>query len=173
MISFFRRLFGRKTIPEDEPTPPRPDDWNLTLKDLFREMDEGKRKSLGQPEMEWAREYEASLIPEDYRFPHKGDLYESKKEQVVDYLTSWAAPFTGGDKTTIYPGERFWIDSEPIFDKPISSYAMAVDYDALERRIVPSSDRNAPKYGGFYFSFDTVVLNEDFELIQTGYDPKG
>jgi len=135
----------------------------------MREMNEGKRSTVGNPELEWAREYERSLIPKSHRFPRKGDLYRAKRELTVSYLTSWSAPYTGGDKTTIYPGEEFWIDSDPVDAEPIGTYALAVDYDVLERRIVPSSDRNAPLYGGFYFSFDTISLNEDFELVETNY----
>lgn len=35
--------------------------------------------------------------------------------------------------------------------------------------MVPESDRDNPKYAGFYFFFKTVNLNEKFKLVETGY----
>jgi hypothetical protein len=35
--------------------------------------------------------------------------------------------------------------------------------------MVTREDRNDPKYGGFYFFFKTVELNENFKLVETGY----
>jgi hypothetical protein len=38
-------------------------DWNFTFADLMAEMKAGKRDSVGQPELDWVRDYERSLIP--------------------------------------------------------------------------------------------------------------
>lgn len=147
----------------------RPPDWNLTLDDLIEEMKAGKRKSIEQPELDWAREYERSLIPEDIRFPRKGDVYESVKDQIVTYLTAWCAPFTGSGEAILLKGERVWINSDATDEKPIGAYALPVEREKLEERMVTREDRENPKYGGFYFFFKTVVLNENFKLVQTGY----
>jgi hypothetical protein len=156
-----------RTIPE------RPPDWNLTLDDLMAEMKAGKRKSVGNPQAEWARQYERSLIPECTRFPRKGDLYESKCDQTVDYLTDWRAPFTGGGKAVLFKGERIWVDNDPLDEKPLGAYALPVEYERLESRMVPQEERESPKYNGFYFHFKTVDLNKNFALIQTGFDGRG
>src|SRR6266480_3217633 len=87
---------------------PRPPDWNLTIDDLIAEMKAGKRGSVGQPELDWAREYERSLIPEGIRFPQKGDVYESLKDQTVSYLIAWHGPFTTGGEAPLLKGERVW-----------------------------------------------------------------
>jgi hypothetical protein len=153
--------------------PPRPSTWNLTIADMMAEIKAGTRKIIGQPELEWARDYERSLIPVETRFPKKGDVYEALGDMTVKFMTAWAAPCTGGGEGILKKGERVFIDSDPIEPCPIGSYALAVDYAALEERIVPASDRNAPRYGGFYFSFKTVELVQKFKLVQTDYEKKG
>jgi hypothetical protein len=79
--------------------------------------------------------------------------------------TAWAAPVTGGGEGVLMKGDRVVVDTEPVEPQAISTYASAVDYAAVEQRIVPAADRSAPKYGGFYFSFKTVDLNRKFRLI--------
>lgn len=160
------RVHNQKTSSPAE----RPADWNLTVEDLFAEMNAGKRKSLGQPEIEWAREYEKSLIPKGTRFPKKGDVYESNTDQTIHYMAAWSAPFTGGGKATLLKGERIWIDKDPSEERSIGSYALPIEYDKLEKRMVSLEDREEPKYNGFYFYFNTVALNSDFTLVQTEYD---
>jgi hypothetical protein len=128
-------------------------------------MDRGERTSVGSPEVDWARDYERSQIPAGMRFPRKGDVYEALEDMSVHYTTSWAAPFTGGGEGVLRKGDRVMVDTEPVDDRAISTYAVAVDYDAVEERIVPASDRSAPKYSGFYFSFKTVDLNRRFRLV--------
>ena len=151
----------------------RPADWNLTISDLSAEMKAGKRKSIGQPELDWAREYERSLIPVGVRFPRKGDVYESLEDQPVQYMTAWAAPFTGGGDTVLLKGERVWVDNQPHENNPIGTYALAVEYKKLEERIVPHEERENPKYDGFYFHFKTVALNKTFRLVQTDFKAEG
>ena len=145
----------------------RPSDWNLTLDDLIEEMKAGKRRSI--EELRWAREYEQSLILEGIRFPQKGDVYESLKDQTVSYFIGWRGPFTTSGEATLLKGERVWINSDATDEKPIGAYALPVEREKLEERMVTREDRENPKYGGFYFFFKTVVLNENFKLVQTGY----
>ena len=148
-----------------------PEDWNLTIADLYEEMKAGKRKTVGQPEIDWAREYERRQLPADTRFPEKGDVYESLKDQTVDYLTAWAAPCTGGGKGTLLKGELIWVDGEhPKDEKPIGIYALPVEYEKLEERMVPKSEIESPKYGGFYFYLRTADLNVNFKLVRTGFN---
>lgn len=169
MMKIFDKLFGKKASVNNTSAPKRPEDWKLTISDLMIELNEGKKKHIGQLELDWAREYERSLIPENYRFPHKGDLYESKYDQEVEFLTAWAAPYTGSGKSTLFRGERIWIDAEPGDKKAIGTYAVPVDYKELETRMVSESDRSEEKYSGFYFYINTMSLNENFILVRTRY----
>jgi hypothetical protein len=84
-------------------------------------------------------------------------------------MTSWAAPFTGGGDGSLVGGDRVVIDTEPHDPRAISIYAVAVDYDTVERRIVPESERSDPRYSGFYFSLKTVDLNRRFKLVQENH----
>lgn len=162
------KFFGRniqKTAPPAE-RPSRPEGWKLTFADLMVEMKAGKRHSIGQPELDWARDYERSLIPAEMRFPQKGDVYEALQDMEVEFMTAWAAPFTGGGKGMLMQGERVIVHSEPAEAKPIGAYAKAVEYKSAEERMVPASERTSRKYGGFYFYFRTVELNTKFSLVR-------
>lgn len=170
MRDWLRKIFRTKTVDKIRPTdrPPRPADWTLTIDDLMREMKEGKRKIVEQPYIDWAREYEISVIPKSYRFPKTGDLYESLIDQDIDFMTAWAAPFTGGGTGKILKGEKVWVP-EQTDEKCTGTYADPVDYSRLEQRMVSQADRSADKYGGFYFFIKTVDLNEKFRLVDTGF----
>jgi hypothetical protein len=86
-------------------TPPAPPDWNKTIQDL---LDEAKKSgsAVGSPEVDWARDYERSLIPSGTRFPKKGDVYEAIRDVEVSFMTSWLAPLTGGGTGTLIKGQR-------------------------------------------------------------------
>lgn len=173
-MKLIRRLFGIKSDPEiRQPSKELPPGWNLTISNLMSEMKAGKRKSINKQELDWAREYERSLIPDNARFPQKGDIYESLIDQTVSYLTHWAAPFTGGGEATLLQGERVRIHSDPGDDKPIGAYALPVEYKKLEKRMVPIEAREISKYGGFSFYFTTMELNERFRLVKTRFAIKG
>ncbi len=164
-------LFNRKKRKSQQSIerPPRPEDWHYTFADLMAEMQAGKRQSVGQPELDWAREYERSLIPAAMRFPQKGDVYEALHDMEVEFMTAWAGPFTGGGKAMLMQGEKVFVHSEPAEEKPIGAYVEAMEYKMLEERMVSASERTSSKYGGFYFYFSTVELNTKFALVQTGY----
>ena len=173
MMNWIIKLFSKQAhqpVPVARAeTPPMPEGWNLTYDDLFAEMKAGKRKSVGNPEAAWAKEYEASLLPANTGFPKKGDLYESLADQQIEYITAWAAPYSGGGTGSLLKGERIWIHSEPVGEKPLGAYALPVEYEKLEERMVPAAERSIEKYGGFYFYFKTVELEKNFRLIETGF----
>ena len=148
----------------DGKIPPAPPGWNKTISDLIAEMELGV--NVGPPEIEWARDYERSLLPPDVRFPMKGDVYEALEDTDINYLTSWAAPFTGGGKAILKKGERIKVTHGPLEPRPIGVNVEATDYTRLEERMVPSSERNHEKYRGFYFSVKTLDLNRRFKLIE-------
>ena len=170
LVQRFLGLFARQRPPRPvRKTPPRPPDWKMTFDDLMAEAKAGKRPSIGQPELDWARDYERSLIPDGFRFPQKGDLYEALADHAVSYVTDWAAPYSGGGDTTLRKGERVWVHAAPLDEKPIGANLLPVDYKTFEQRIVPEAERSCPKYGGFHFYLSTVELNRDFRLVQTGF----
>jgi tetratricopeptide (TPR) repeat protein len=172
---------------------PAPFGWNKTTKDLKEEIDRGEREDVTFAEVQWASEYERSLtstdipspskgdiyealedictlISSDMRFPSNGDIYEALEDICVEYYIAWKAPVTGSDKGEIKKGDRVVIDQEPSNSESIGVYAVAVDYEALEKRIVPASIRNAPLYNGFYFYLRTFDLNRRFKLIHEDKD---
>ncbi len=94
-------------------------------------------------------------------------MYEAVSNVEVNFLTSWAAPFTGGGKHVLPAGQRIAINEEPSGAKPISVYADAVNPEALEALMVPQADRESPKYLGFYFSIRTLELPKHFRLVSS------
>lgn len=112
---------------------------------------------MGAPEVEWARDYERSLIPAGTRFPKKGDVFEATRDVEVRYLTSWSAPSTGGGSGTLKKGERVIINFEPL-PRPIAANATAINYSHVEEGMVPESDRSNKKYAGFYLALKTLAI---------------
>jgi hypothetical protein len=122
----------------DSKTPPAPPGWNKTISDLTKEVNSGLRTNVGPLEIKWARAYERELLPPDVRFPKQGDTYEALEDMEIGYLTAWAAPFTGSGNATLKMGERIRVTHDPVDPRPIGAYLEAVDYPALEQRMVPS-----------------------------------
>lgn len=145
--------------------PPAPPGWNKTIDDLFAEAKAGGKRTIGSPELDWARDYERSLLPKGARAPRKGEVYEVLEPCEVSYLTAWEAPYTGGGNVTLSRGWRLRIAEEPRDEKPISVYAEAVDYATVESLVVPEADRKAPRYRGYYFSVPTAVLFAKCRLV--------
>jgi hypothetical protein len=145
-------------------TPPAPPGWNKTIQDLSDEAKE-TGSAVGSPEVEWARDFERSLLPAGTRFPKKGDVYEANENLQVSYLTSWQAPFTGGGTGTLMKGERVIVDHDMFLPRPVAFYAKPIDYATVEERMVPESDRSNTKYNGLYLCLKTADLSRNFRLV--------
>jgi hypothetical protein len=150
--------------------PPAPPGWNRTIQDL---TDEAKKtgSAVGSPEVDWARDYERSLIPAGTRFPKKGDVYEAIEDINVHYMTAWAAPYSGGGEGILHAGDRVLVSYDPTYPQPVAVYAQAVDYARVEERMVPESDRSNKKYNGFYFFLRTADLSRIFRLVHEESTP--
>jgi hypothetical protein len=166
-MNFLKRLFYRSSQQKEAPLPPMPSNWNLTISDLMKEMEQGKRKSVGSPELDWAKEYERGLLPDDTRFPKMGDVYSPLHDMTVTYMTAWAAPYTGGGDGLLLQGEKVVVSSEPVGDRPVGIYLKPLDYDAVEQRMVPELERTDSTYRGFYLMIETIALINDFELSES------
>lgn len=152
-------------IPAPTGAVPPPPGWNKTLDDLFDEARRGERGPIGRPETDWAIAYERGLLPPDVRFPRKGDVYEATLDVPVEYLTAWRAPRTESGQGVLVKGDRVRIDHEPASPEPVGVYAMPVDYEVLEARMVPAAIRAQSRYEGFCFFLSTDDLNRKFRLV--------
>jgi len=167
IITFFKTFFNKnKKINNKENIEPKPKNWNLTTSDLMNELKEKKRNSIKGYELKWAKEYELTLIPKNYIFPKKGNVYESKMDQKVDFIVNWMAPITTGGSGLLYKGDKLIVNENILEDKVIGAYLIPIDYKKIENRMVNEVDRKSPKYGGFCFYFSTIELNEKFTLIK-------
>lgn len=160
-----RPLRGATAPSPRPPLPPRPADWALTLDDLMAEAKAGKRRRIGQPELQWARDYERSLLPAGIRWPRVGDVFAARADMEVEYITAWAGPFSGGGKGLLRAGERLRVTSVGEGEPPLGAFLQAEDYAVLEARMVPATTRQAGKYGGFHFWFTTRELVARFDRV--------
>ena len=105
------------------------------------------------------------------KYPKIGQIYKSKEDYQVRYLTLLRAPYTGGGDAIFPKGEKiriglFWIKEEnQIGDKkPILNACAPLDYERLQSVIIPEDILHNPKYGGYYLSISTRDLNTKFKL---------
>jgi hypothetical protein len=132
------------------------------------EFKTGGRKALGSPEVEWALEYERSLLPSDGRYPMSGDVYDPLQPCRVEYMTQWSAPVTGGGHYMLQPGEHIRAEFSSAEPRPVLVNALPVSYEATERKVVPLWTRLRPGYGGFHFAVSTSDLMSKFRLVSPG-----
>ncbi len=153
--------------------PKMPDGWNKTIDDLYNEIEEGKRTKIEHHEICWTYQFERSLMLPGYRYPKKGDVYESKCDQQIELVTDMAMRYLGGSLGTviILTGERIRIFDDSGKKKPLKVYADPVNYHEIETRIVPENMRNKNPIGNlFYFSVSTRVLNENYIRVNEDHD---
>ena len=113
--------------------------WTKTLAELMAECKE-QRRSIGPSETDWTRAYERSLLCKWVQFPMDGDIYEALDETPVNFLTHWAAPFTGGGSGILPKGTQVRVEVFSIEPEPIAVCAQPLEREAIEARLVEVSD---------------------------------
>lgn len=121
------------------------------------EMKSGKRPSIGRAELDWATQYEQSVLPPDIRFPKVGEIYEAVQDTDVQFEIYFSAPITNSGSGRLLKGERLKIRLVSPLDKPIWAFADPIRYRAVEERFVPKAQREPP-YSHFTVVFKTVAL---------------
>ncbi len=92
--------------------------------------------------------------------PKKGARYVVRSPFIGLVLTSWFAPFTGGDEQTLTVGLEFVVEHDPP-EIATAVSGRADPYEYWEQRLVSEKDRADEKYGGFYLvvSFDDLATH--------------
>ncbi len=96
----------------------------------------------------------------------RGQRYRAKVDVVVTCMTSWAAPYTGGDERVLPRGEIVTIANDP---PPTATavYADPENYRALHRRMVPLRLRaQFWAYRGYHLALRLDQLETDFESVE-------
>ena len=83
------------------------------------------------------------------RWPLGGTRFRSNVDLEVIALTTWAAPFTGGDKRVLPAGEEFTVMDTP-GEGSTAVGCLPVRYDDLHQNFVNSVDRANLTYSGYY-----------------------
>ena len=167
---FVSEIFHRKR--KSGSLSDRPVDWKKTTTDLYNEMHSGKRSLIPQKELEWAEDYQRSLIPSEYKFPKKGYVYESLEDQNVEIEIWYRAPGSGSDDSVLFKGEQVWIYYDTKEDA-VEVCALPLEYDVLELRMVSKDFQDLSFYSGFSIVIKTTILNEKFKLVRKNYKPEG
>lgn len=149
---------------------PMPADWQMTLADLEKEKLEGNRSTITNNEFNWARQYEREQNRSKFRFPRRGDLYQTRFDQNLTYSVDLSGVPAGVyGSLNIAAGEQFWVSSDPTEDEPFGANLIPVAFKKIEAMIIPEQEISGIQYTGFDFYISTPDLNEKFDLIQTDY----
>ena len=97
----------------------------------------------------------------------KGQVYKALRDIPVIYMTSWAAPCSGGRENILPNGELFEVLSDSTGNFP-SLYAAPLNYEGLQEKFIPEDERKNPLYRGFYLSIRKAIVNADCTLIEGG-----
>ena len=136
-----------------------PAGWTKTLRDL------DWKSTISSEEFAWARAYELSLLRPWVRFPKDGEIFEALDNMEVDYVTHWRAPFTDGGKGKLRKGERVKVFVWSKQPEEIGYYAAPLDYECVEKGLIPEDVRGKPNYDGFSLSIRVDDLNKKFRLV--------
>lgn len=168
----------------------------IPLPPILNRTDDGV--ALGDS-FRWALDYEASLLPPDTIFPHKGQFWETVRDCEVDFWVSIA--YTGpkysalglpdggevvlpgsnkpdqllspGGKVILPEGERVRIVHVHPPERPIQVHFQPLRYDELQGRIVPEAYRKTPGYMGYQLMITTarpkVGLRQDTAYLSEDF----
>lgn len=143
---------------------PPPPDWNRTVADLMAEMKRGERDGITGEEADWARAFEASLLPPDTVFPADGEVWEAIGDAEVLVMQHYAAPFTLTNEAVLPLGERVRVIGSHL-PRPIVIAAVPLRHDELLATLVPADVRAAPRFDSYTLSIPTAYFNQHFWRI--------
>jgi hypothetical protein len=95
----------------------------------------------------------------------RGQLYRSKKNVAVRGLATFHNPSSKRFRTVLPRGEIVSLEYDPP-SLATSVYAVPRRYNALERMLVPASDRSSVAYGGYALVIPLEQLAHDFERAE-------
>lgn len=128
------------------------------------EMHSGKRPSIGRAEMDWATQYEQSLLPPNIRFPKVGEIYEAIQDTDVQFEIYFSAPITNSGNGKLLTGERVRVTFISPKDRPIWAFARPIQYRTVEDRFVDKAQCDPP-YGHFAVVLKTAELDASFRPV--------
>lgn len=144
-----------------EPVRHPPPDWNRTVADLMAEMKRGERDGITGEEADWARAFEASLLPPDTVFPADGEVWEAIGDAEVLVMQHYAAPFTLTNEAVLPLGERVRVIGSHL-PRPIVIAAVPLRHDELLATLVPADVRAEPRFDSYSLSIPTAYFNQHF-----------
>lgn len=136
-----------------------------TIDELFDEMDKGQRNEVGGKTLERARKLTDALLPKNINFPIGGEVYEAEKNVQISYMTHHFAPYSGGEKCIFPKGQRL-IVCPPNRKRPTGVYCIPIEYEQIEEKLIPESEKLEPTYSNYSLFVDTKVLNNNFKKIE-------
>ena len=132
-----------------------------TIRELIEEM---SFRTVSAEEIEAAREYERSQIPDDLEIPQTSQIFEAVREVKVTAMITYSAPVSGGEEFLLPVGTQIKIQ-EQFDEKPIVIAADPIDYKAIEQQFIPEADRRSPRYSGYFLYIPTAEFVDGFKQI--------
>ncbi|MEW6126852.1 MAG: hypothetical protein AB1757_07415 [Acidobacteriota bacterium] len=163
-MTLIRRIHVRHQ--QNAMSKPAPPGWNKTIEDLFEEIKQGKRLFSTGDELEWARDYERSLLPSGIVFPRGKQIWESLHECDVLVHYIFAAPASDCGTGRLAAGERVRISEGTTDPKPIAVSFLPLRYGELQGGLVPADVLREPLYTNYALSVKTAYFNAHFRLVE-------
>jgi len=133
-----------------------------TIKELVKEM---STRTVTPKELDAAREYEKSLIPEDLSTPITGEIYRTCREIDVTTVIQFSAPFTSGYQRTLPTDTEITI-GDINQERPHTIMCLPVKSDEIDRILISKEDRDNEMYTGYHLSINIKEFVDGFELIK-------
>ena len=134
-----------------------------TVEDVLKEAE--PRKEISNKELNWALNYERSLLDKNVRYPKDGEIFEAKSDVEVYCCIYCLNPSSSGVDCIIPKGTRvivrYYKDN-----KPLMVDVIPINYDQIDKLVVPKEERNAHKYAGYNLSTNIDALNKEFSLCE-------
>lgn len=83
----------------------------------------------------------------------KGDMFEVLEDLHTFGLSAWTYAYTGDFKCLLRKGTLLSVPKNTLEGRT-AFYLLPVEYEKMEKELVPVKIRNAPRYNGYYFIFD-------------------
>ncbi|QDP00043.1 hypothetical protein [Thalassotalea sp. PS06] len=132
-----------------------------TIRELITEMN---HRNVSLEEIELARAYEKSLIPDDTEIPDQDSIYEVFSLIEGNVLIQFCAPFTGGNDVQIPKGIRLRV-LEHCDEKPLVIACSPIDSEEHSDMFVDKKDLNNDLYAGYYLTIPTLSFIRNTKKI--------
>ena len=104
-------------------------------------------------------------MSELFTLPENGEKYEAIEDFTITFKTIHLTSFSESSEARFPAGEQLIVDTCGV--NKVTVFCDAVNYDALEKKIVPEKMRSSPTYDGYYFHLSIETLYQYCRKVTT------